>query len=98
MNKNEIIPFTLDEYNTGQYNVESRDGLSVRIVCTDIKAYDEFCIVGLEEQDDGREIARLYTDEGYYNRFVFNFLKSVPCGYHPHSEHDLFLIPKQNSK
>ena len=28
------IPFSLDEYNKGDYSVQTRDGENVRVICT----------------------------------------------------------------
>ena len=44
-------PFTLEEYQGGKYNVVTRDGKSVRIVCTDMKSYQPIIAIVRETED-----------------------------------------------
>ena len=43
--------------------IETKDGRSVRIVCTDAKT--RFSLVGLVTRDDGKEFVGLFTPTGF---------------------------------
>lgn len=77
-------PFDLTAYNTGKYEVETRDGRKVRILATDLKN-KQYCICGVMDKDD-EEWNVLWQPNG-----EFEIDRSE-------SPHDLFLIPKQVSK
>ena len=42
--------------------VETRDGRSVRLICTDVKAKDGACVIALITNDDGEEAYRLFPN------------------------------------
>ena len=56
--------FNLTEYlkNPNQ-KVVTRDGREVRIICTDMKSYDNYKIVTLVKKNDGEEVL-LYRESG----------------------------------
>ena len=57
--------FNLDEYlqNPSQ-KVVTRDGRAVRIICTDMKSYDDDKIVTLVKKNDGEEALLCYRKSG----------------------------------
>ena len=57
--------FNLNEYlkNPSQ-KVVTRDGREVRIICTDMKSYDDYKIVTLVKKNDGEEILLSYRKSG----------------------------------
>ena len=57
--------FNLDEYlkNPSQ-KVVTRDGRDVRIICTDMKNYDDDKIVTLVKKTDGEEVLLCYRKSG----------------------------------
>ena len=57
--------FNLDEYlkNPSQ-KVVTRDGRAVRIICTDMKSYDDDKIVTLVKKNDGEEVLLCYRKSG----------------------------------
>ena len=57
--------FNLEEYlkNPSQ-KVVTRDGRDVRIICTDMKNYDDYKIVTLVKKNDGEEILLSYRKSG----------------------------------
>ena len=57
--------FNLDEYlkNPSQ-KVVTRDGREVRIICTDMKSYDDYKIVTLVTKNDGEEVLLCYRKSG----------------------------------
>lgn len=64
--KASIIPFDLEKAKSGNYRVQTRSGLGVRIVCWDMKkGSTEFSIVGLVTQpDSGSEVIHYYDNLG----------------------------------
>ena len=59
------IPFSLDEYNKGGYEVENKHGRKVRIMCTDTKGY--YPISGLVDVGD-YESYKTYLENGNFQR------------------------------
>src|SRR5574344_1986519 len=59
------IPFTLDEYNKGNYEVVTGNGDKVRIICDDRKG--EYPIIGLVVLSDQSEAVFDYTKKGIAN-------------------------------
>ena len=57
--------FNLTEYlkNPSQ-KIVTRDGREVRIVCTDMKSYDDYKIVTLVKKNDGEEVLLCYRKSG----------------------------------
>ena len=57
--------FNLEEYlkNPSQ-KVVTRDGREVRIICTDMKSYDDDKIVTLVKKNDGEEVLLCYRKSG----------------------------------
>ena len=57
--------FNLEEYlkNPSQ-KVVTRDGRAVRIICTDMKSYDDDKIVTLVTKNDGEEVLLCYRKSG----------------------------------
>ena len=57
--------FNLDEYlkNPSQ-KVVTKDGREVRIICTDMKSYDDDKIVTLVKKNDGEEVLLCYRKSG----------------------------------
>ena len=57
--------FNLTEYlkNPSQ-KVVTRDGRAVRIICTDMKSYDDDKIVTLVKKNDGEEVLLCYRKSG----------------------------------
>ena len=57
--------FNLDEYlkNPSQ-KIVTRDGREVRIICTDMKSYDDDKIVTLVKKNDGEEVLLCYRKSG----------------------------------
>ena len=70
------IPFRLSEYEKGIYKVETRDGRSVRILCTNAKGDDPIQALVLENSE-------LESAIGYFNDGTSNLL---------YNNYDLFLI------
>ena len=57
--------FNLDEYLKGPTKkVVTRDGREVRIICTDMKSYDDDKIVTLVKKNDGEEVLLCYRKSG----------------------------------
>lgn len=85
--KKERIEFDLERYNKGEYiSLETRDGHSARIICTDQKDKD-YPIVVLGEVDENNEYTFCVTKTGKYDIGV------------DVSKQDLFMIvSKQNPK
>lgn len=73
--------FSLEKYKTGEYDVITRDGKNVRIICTDKKG-DIYSIVGLIEEG---------KDE-YINTFTEDGLLSI---HSKDSGSNLFLVKKR---
>ena len=71
--------FNLTEYlkNPSQ-KVVTRDGREVRIICTDMKSYDDYKIVTLVKKNDGEEV-------------LLSYRKSGRASYSP--DFDLFFAP-----
>jgi len=65
------IPFSLSEYKKGGYKVESRDGRSVRIICTDVKEY-RYPILGLLTSYNGFEFSIHCNENGKSNEPSFD--------------------------
>ena len=59
------IPFTLDEYNKGNYEVVTGNGDKIRIICDDRKG--EYPIIGLVVLSDQSEAVFDYTKKGIAN-------------------------------
>ena len=59
------IPFSLDEYQKGGYEVENKHGRKVRIVCTDTKGY--YPISGLVDFGDD-ESYKTYLENGNFQK------------------------------
>ena len=78
--------FDLEEYlKKPHLNIVTRNGLHVRIVCTDKKTGTaDRPILGLVKIDDNTEIAIEYTKEGKYDRKEDN-------------DYDLFFAPKKGT-
>ena len=74
--KNIRIPFNLSEYKKGGYEVETRDGRSARIVCTDCMS--SYPIIALVKEDITCENKHSYHSNG---TFIENY----------NSSYDLFL-------
>ena len=57
--------FNLDEYlkNPSQ-KVVTRDGREVRIICTDMKSYDDYKIAALVKKNDDEEVLLCYRKSG----------------------------------
>ena len=56
--------FNLEEYlKDPSQKVVTRDGREVRIICTDMKSYDNYKIVTLVKKNDGEEVL-LYRESG----------------------------------
>ena len=57
--------FNLEEYlkNPSQ-KIVTRDGREVRIICTDMKSYDDYKIVTLVTKNDGEEVLLCYRKSG----------------------------------
>ena len=57
--------FNLNEYlkNPSQ-KIVTRDGREVRIICTDMKSYDDDKIVTLAKKNDGEEVLLCYRKSG----------------------------------
>ena len=77
-------PFDLSLYQTGKYEVETRDGRKVRILATDLLG--EQNLVVAHSREDGNEHVSTYP---VYGRVYSDGTET---------EVDLFLIPKQVSK
>lgn len=57
------IPFTLEAWlKDKSQRVETRDGRSVRIVCTDAKANDGACVIALITDYGGEEAYQFFPD------------------------------------
>ena len=57
--------FNLDEYlKDPSQKVVTRDGREVRIICTDMKSYDDDKIVTLVTKNDGEEVLLCYRKSG----------------------------------
>lgn len=63
--KTNRIPFTLEEYKSGKYKVVTRDGNSVRIICTDFKNGRQ-SIVALISLRNGEESCTSFSTDGKY--------------------------------
>ncbi|MBO7617315.1 MAG: hypothetical protein J6T22_09375 [Bacteroidales bacterium] len=87
--------FDLEKYKTGKYDVVTRSGRPVRIICTDVVAQDEFTVAGLVKEGDGFEVIRLFNIEGRYLPYNTNYFIKPIGVYRPESEYDLFLSAKQ---
>ena len=74
--KNIRIPFNLSEYKKGGYEVETRDGRSARIVCTNCMS--SYPIIALVKEDITCEYEHSYHSNG---TFIENY----------NSSYDLFL-------
>ena len=59
------IPFTLEEYKSGKYKVVTRDGKSVRIICTDFNNGRQ-SIVALISLRNGEESCTIFNTDGKY--------------------------------
>ena len=59
------IPFTLEEYKSGKYKVVTRDGKSVRIICTDFNDGRQ-SIVALISLRNGEESCTIFNTDGKY--------------------------------
>lgn len=75
----ERIPFDLEKWKTGKYDVVQRNGLPAEILKTDLKSDDTLVVV--QHFSDGSENVESRLSNG---RVYF----------HNDNEHDLFLIPK----
>ena len=62
--KKNIIPFSLEEYNKGGYNVMTRSGLKTRIICSDQKGSCYPIIALTLDFFEEKECARCYTVNG----------------------------------
>lgn len=69
--KNIRIPFNLSEYEKGGYEVETRDGRSARIVCTDCMS--SYPIIALVKEDITCEDEHSYHSNG---TFIENYNSS----------------------
>lgn len=87
--------FDLEKYKTGKFDVVTRSGRPVRIICMDIVAQDEFTVAGLVKEEDGFEVIRLFNIEGRYLPYNTNYFIKPIRMYRPESEYDLFLSAKQ---
>ena len=57
--------FNLTEYlKNPSKKVVTRDGREVRIICTDMKSYDDYKIVTLVKKNDGKEVLLCYRKSG----------------------------------
>ncbi len=74
------IPFDLEKWKTGKYDVISREGVSVDILKTDLKANETLVVV--YHFGDNEEHAYAITEDGMFH-----------SSEDPH-ENDLFLTPK----
>lgn len=88
----EKIPFNLEKYNTGEYDVVTREDRPARIICTDAKGSQASQpIVALVSyrcsrfSDSIEEIVHWYNNTGGYFDYGTNAL-------------DLFLIPKKKQE
>ena len=63
--KTEEIPFSLEEYNKGGYQVVDGAKRNIRIVCTD-QQDSTYPIVGLVSVSKHSEHIRTYTESGIY--------------------------------
>ena len=60
----------MKEFNLNEYlkdpskKVVTRDGRAVRIICTDMKSYDDDKIVTLVKKNDGEEVLLCYRKSG----------------------------------
>ena len=64
------MPFDLTEFKKGGYQVETRDGNPVRIVCDDLKSKRR-TIVGLITDEENKEHFLLWYENGHYHPSVF---------------------------
>ena len=80
--KKNIIPFSLEEYNKGGYNVMTRSGLKTRIICSDQKGSCYPIIALTFDFFEEKECARCYTvngkcstpdDGGYLELLLFKY-------------------------
>ena len=62
--KKNIIPFSLEEYNKGGYNVMTHSGLKTRIICSDQKGSCYPIIALTLDFFEEKECARCYTVNG----------------------------------
>ena len=62
----EPIPFDLEKYNKGKYNIVTSGGYSFRLLCTN-REYEDVPLFGFEKIDD-QEIGRAYTIHGKGNK------------------------------
>lgn len=74
--------FSLEKYKTGEYDVITSDGKSVRIICTDKKGSDEYSIVGLVKEGED-EYLNTFTKDG------------LLCVHNKDNNNNLFLIKKR---
>ena len=57
--------FNLEEYlKDPSQKVVTRDGREVRIICTDMKSYDDYKIVTLVKKNDSEEVLLCYGKSG----------------------------------
>ena len=63
--KTNIKPFTLKDYQSGKYKVVTRDGKSVRIVCTDMKSYQP--IIAIVRVSENEELYSSFSLKGELN-------------------------------
>ena len=64
--KTEEIPFSLEEYNKGEYQVVDGAKRNIKIVCTD-QQDSKYPIVGLVSASKSSEYIRSYTENGIYD-------------------------------
>lgn len=82
------IPFSIEKYETGKYEVFTRSGRPVRVICVDKKTKDNFKVVALVLREDGYERGTLYTTEGCYET------PDPITGKTPEDSYDLILSRK----
>lgn len=78
------IPFSLEEYNKGEYVVETRREDKVRLICTDLMNNSEPVIAAIYDKHLNRENIFTYATNGKYCH-----------SYGEDSEYDLYLIKQE---
>ena len=64
--KNEKIQFNIRKWNTGKYNVVTRDGRKARILCTELKNNPFPVVAAVNTPSGKRENITIYTEDGHF--------------------------------
>lgn len=86
--------FSLEKYETGEYDVITRNGRSVRIVCTDARCRGNYPIVGIINEGDYEQISTFSKDGIWYaaSKDTGTNLFLVKKKWHPKEGEDFYCI------